>query len=137
MNTSTLSDYQLLAAWRALDAEVRRRKVKSALPTGTVSTEATNLVIPSADVVRAEYFRSPTIHASPLAMAAYIGQKAGCVGPALNAHIVGALDAAAAGNLHQSLGLAGVDEADIKAAKSEIAKGCAKVGAIRTSVDWK
>ena len=128
MNTSTLSDYQLLAAWRALDAEVRRRKVKAALPTGTVTTEATNLVVPSADVVRAEYFRSPTIHASPLAMAAYIGQKA---------HIVGALDAAAAGNLHQSLGLAGVDEAAIKAAKSEIAKGCAKVGAIRTSVDWK
>ena len=137
MNISHLSDYQLLALFRAVDSEARKRKVQKSLPTGSVAVEGLALIMPDADLTRKAYLRAPSIHLSPLAMAAYVGQKAGCVGGALQNHIVDALSVAAAGNLHQSLALAGVDEAAVKAIKKAIAEDCPKVETIRTSVDWK
>ena len=137
MNLDSLSDATLLAIWRSLDSEVRKRKVKASMPTGTFSVDSDTLVIPAADVIRKEAFRAPTIHASPLAMAAFIGHKAGCVGPALQSLIVEGLSVAASGGLHQSIALAGVDEADLKAVKSAIAADCPKVSMIRTTVKWK
>jgi len=136
MNIKTLPDAALLAVWRAFDSEIRSRKIKSKMPTGEFSVESLTLHVPDATVVRKEALRAPTIHASPLAMAAFIGQKAGCVGPALQGLIVDGLSVAAAGNLHQSLALAGVNEAEVKAMKAAIAKGCAKVPMIRTTVKW-
>ena len=136
MNIKTLPDAALLAVWRAFDSEVRARGIKSKMPTGEFLVEPITLNVPDATVVRKEALRAPTIHASPLAMAAFIGQKAGCVGPALQGLIVDGLSVAAAGNLHQSLALAGVNEAEVKAMKAAIAKGCAKVPMIRTSVKW-
>ena len=35
MNVKSLSDATLLAVWRALDSEVRKRKVKNTMPVGT------------------------------------------------------------------------------------------------------
>lgn len=137
MDLSNLSDATLLAAWRAFDSEVRKRKVKSNMPTGTFAVDSDSLVIPAADVIRKEAFRAPTIHASPLAMAAFIGHKAGCVGPALQSLIIEGLNVAASGSLHQSIALAGVNEADLKAVKSAIAADCEKVPMIRTTVKWK
>lgn len=137
MNVKSLSDATLLAVWRALDAEVRKRKVKNTMPVGTFTVDADSLVIPAATIERKEAFRAPTIHASPLAMAAFIGHKAGCVGPALQSLIIEGLSVAASGSLHQSITLAGVNEADLKAVKSAIAADCEKVPMIRTTVKWK
>lgn len=136
MNVKTLSDAALLAIWRAFDSEIRSRKIKSKMPAGEFSVESLTLHVPDATVVRKEALRAPTIHASPLAMAAFIGQKAGCVGPALQSLIVDGLSVAAAGNLHQSLALAGVNEAEVKDMKAAIAKGCPKVPMVRTTVKW-
>ena len=77
MNVKSLSDATLLAVWRALDSEVRKRKVKNTMPVGTFTVDADSLVIPAGTIERKEAFRAPTIHASPLAMAAFIGQKSG------------------------------------------------------------
>ena len=137
MNLDSLSDATLLAIWRSLDSEVRKRKVKSAMPTGTFTIGADNLVIPAATIERKEAFRAPTIHASPLAMAAFIGQKSGCVGSALQGLIVEGLAVAAQGNLHHSIALAGVDEAEIGEIKKAISADCPKVSMVRTTVKWK
>ena len=137
MNLKSLSDTTLLAVWRALDSEVRKRKVKSNMPVGTFTIGADNLVIPAATIERKESFRPPTIHASPLAMAAFIGQKSGCVGPALQGLIIEGLAVAAQGNLHHSIALAGVDEDEIKEIKKAISADCPKVSMVRTTVKWK
>jgi hypothetical protein len=137
MNVKSLSDATLLAVWRALDSEVRKRKVKNTMPVGTFTVDADSLVIPAGTIERKEAFRAPTIHASPLAMAAFIGQKSGCVGPALQGLIVDGLSVAAKGDLHHSIALAGVNEAEIGEIKKAIAADCPKVSMIRTTVKWK
>ena len=137
MNLDALSDATLLAVWRTLDSEVRKRKVKANMPTGTFTVDSDTLVFPAADVIRKESLRPPTIHASPLAMAAFIGHKAGCVGSALQSLIIEGLNVAASGSLHHSLSLAGVDEEDLKAVKKAIAADCQKVPMVRTTVKWK
>ena len=137
MDLVTLSDATLLAVWRAFDSEVRKRKVKANMPVGTFSADSLTLILPAADVIRKEAFRAPTIHASPLAMAAFIGHKAGCVGPALQGMIIEGLSVAANGGLHHSIALAGVDEDEVKAIKKAISADCPKVPMIRTTVKWK
>lgn len=131
-----MNDATLLAIWRAADSAVRKRKIQKQMSTGTFSVDSLTLAFPKAIVTRKEAFRAPTIHASPLAMAAFIGHKAGCVGGALQSLIIEGLNVAASGSLHQSIALAGVNEDDMKAVKKAIAADCEKVAMVRTSVVW-
>lgn len=131
-----MNDATLLAIWRAADSAVRKRKVQKNLPVGRFAIEPVVLAFPTATLTRKGALRAPTIHASPIAMAAFIGRKAGCVGPALSSLIVEGLNVAAAGDLHQSMTLAGVNEDDMKAVKKAIAAECNKVPMVRTSVVW-
>ena len=135
MNVKTLSDVALLAIWRAFDSEIRSRKIKSKMPAGEFSVESLTLHVPDATVVRKEALRAPTIHASPSRWLPSLVRR-GRVGPALQSLIVDGLSVAAAGNLHQSLALAGVNEAEVKDMKAAIAKGCPKVPMVRTTVKW-
>jgi hypothetical protein len=134
---STLSPAQFEALRLEVDSEGRRRKAAGPLVAGSYTIDTANLTIPNGTLNRQDYNRAPGIHLSPYAGMAYMGSKAGVVGPHLVRHMVEALTLAASSGLHLSGFLNPGGLKDLDAGKAEVKAKCPKVSATRSKVDWR
>jgi hypothetical protein len=134
---STLSPAQFEALRLEVDSEGRRRKAAGSLVAGSYTIDTASLTIPGGILTRQDYQRAPGIHLSPYAGMAYMGSKAGIVGPHLVRHMVDALSAAAGSGLHLASFLNPGGLKDLDAGKAEVKLKCPKVSATRSKVDWR
>tara|TARA_Y100000310_G_scaffold336594_1_gene421578 strand:- start:613 stop:1053 length:441 start_codon:yes stop_codon:yes gene_type:complete len=130
-----LNDVQFEVLRAHVDGEARRRKKGDLVPpAGSYGFQAFDLTAPGGILERNPYPVAPTVAMSVLGGMAFVGEKAGCVGPALKGIMVDALRLSTENKAEFNSYLCPNLKAEIDAVKKEIQNSVPKVVRIRTKI---
>ena len=130
-----LNDVEFEVLRAHVDSEARRRRKNGGIPTvGSYAFQNFSVTSQAGTLERNEYFTAPTVSISPLGAMAFIGEKAGCVGPALKSIMVDALRLATENKTEFNSYLCPNLKAEISAVKKELSNSVPKVSRIRTMI---
>jgi hypothetical protein len=132
---SDLNDVQFEVLRAYVDGEGRRRKKGGLIPpVGSYGFGNFSLTTPGGTLERKSYPVAPTVSISALGGMAFVGAKAGCVGPALRNIMVESLRLCTENKAEFNSYLCPNLKAEIDAVKKEIQNSVPKVVRIRTSI---
>lgn len=130
-----LTDVEFEVLRAHVDGEARRRRKSGNVPAvGSYTFQNFSVASPGGTLERNEYLTTPTVSISPLGAMAFVGEKAGCVGPALKGIMVDALRLATENKAEFNSYLCPNLKAEISLVKKELSNSVPKVSRIRTLI---